>query len=159
MAIRRILLFGDRQPILQPAVAQAGRRHIRLLASGTPRLLEYARLHASRSGRCGTSFQTACRCENPIRDTSVLHGVPSCGVRHDFPDEIAVVRFRIRMVVRRVVRTAYDAHQSAAYHQRQTDSSAQTLDHGVHHLKLRDARQCEIRVVHHSLRSDPGAHQ
>ena len=47
MAVRRILLFGHRQPVLQPAVAQAWRRHVRLLASGTPRLLEYARLHAS----------------------------------------------------------------------------------------------------------------
>ena len=47
MAIRRILLFGHRQPVLQPAVAQAWRRHVRLLASGTPRLLEYARLRAS----------------------------------------------------------------------------------------------------------------
>lgn len=47
MAVRRILLFGHRQPVLQPAVAQAWRRHVRLLASGTPRLLEYARLRAS----------------------------------------------------------------------------------------------------------------
>ena len=55
-------------------------------------------------GGCGgASVQTARRREDAFRDSAVLHGVPVGGVRHDLTDQIAVVRVRVRLVVRRVV--------------------------------------------------------
>ena len=56
-----------------------------------------------RGGCGGASVQTARRREDAFRDSAVLHGVPVGGVRHDLTDQIAVVRVRVRLVVRRVV--------------------------------------------------------
>ena len=49
----------------------------------------------------------------------------------------STVRLRVRMVVRGVVRTAYDTYQGIADHQRQADATAQAFHARILHVRSR----------------------